>query len=148
LHDALKQLRDVGFQDWIWVDALCTAQDNDEEKNHQIPLMRHVYKQAETVLAWLGLASERLESTWEFIAQLPPLLLPLETTSTPVARPPRSEPPGNFWMTVAEFFEHPYFRRLWILQEIALARDVVLLRGKRLLSFYVGKPMYGKDSDP
>ncbi len=38
----------------IWVDAICIDQANQEEKLHQIPLMRDVYTSAEDVYLWLG----------------------------------------------------------------------------------------------
>jgi hypothetical protein len=60
LHAVLMRLRAVSFQDWLWIDAVCINQQNDEEKNQQIPLMRFIFSQAHMVLGWLGEAPEGL----------------------------------------------------------------------------------------
>lgn len=53
LFDALTQLREnnVGT---LWVDAVCIDQKNDEEKGHQVQMMRSIYQNADEVIAWLG----------------------------------------------------------------------------------------------
>ena len=38
----------------LWVDAVCIDQDNVNEKNHQVPLMRDIYSQAKVVLCWMS----------------------------------------------------------------------------------------------
>lgn len=38
----------------IWVDAICIDQENEKEKERQIPLMGDIYNQAERVYIWLG----------------------------------------------------------------------------------------------
>lgn len=59
LFDALKAIRksqqsqSAHSTNW-WVDALCINQDDMNERNHQIKLMRIIYLRADSVLAWLG----------------------------------------------------------------------------------------------
>lgn len=38
----------------IWVDAICINQDDEDEKDHQIPLLDVIYSCATTVYIWLG----------------------------------------------------------------------------------------------
>lgn len=38
----------------IWVDSICINQDDEEEKNVQIPLMGQIYASAHTGYIWLG----------------------------------------------------------------------------------------------
>ena len=45
----------------LWVDALCIDQANTIEKGHQISLMRDIYQNCQTDLAWL---SEPVERNW------------------------------------------------------------------------------------
>jgi hypothetical protein len=54
LHAVLTRLQAVGFQDWLWIDAVCINQQSEEEKNQQIPLMRFIFSQAHMVRGWLG----------------------------------------------------------------------------------------------
>lgn len=54
LNDCLAYLRAERFEDWIWADAVCIDQENNEEKAEQIQCMRQIYQKACKVLAWLG----------------------------------------------------------------------------------------------
>lgn len=55
LHAALWHLRDQQLERVLWVDAVCINQDDNKEKERQIPLMRTIYAQAGRVIVWLGL---------------------------------------------------------------------------------------------
>jgi nucleoside-diphosphate-sugar epimerase len=39
---------------YIWADAICINQQDNAEKNYQVPLMRNIYRRARQVLVWLG----------------------------------------------------------------------------------------------
>ncbi|KAH8805438.1 heterokaryon incompatibility protein-domain-containing protein [Xylogone sp. PMI_703] len=65
---------DLKFEDWqrlvdteewlvfpdtsLWIDALCINQMDEEERCHQVSMMGEIYKRAECVHTWLGLATE------------------------------------------------------------------------------------------
>ena len=56
LH-ALKRLRYRTKSRILWIDAICIDQispNTDNEKTHQIPLMRRIYSTASKVLVWPG----------------------------------------------------------------------------------------------
>jgi hypothetical protein len=54
---ALRRLRDNDVERIFWIDAICVDQDNTNERNHQVQLMREVYSTAHQVIIWLGDAS-------------------------------------------------------------------------------------------
>jgi hypothetical protein len=54
LFQALRRLRYRTKPRVLWIDAICIDQDNTDEKNLQIPLMRRIYMSASQVLVWLG----------------------------------------------------------------------------------------------
>ncbi|KAI0097430.1 heterokaryon incompatibility protein-domain-containing protein [Nemania sp. FL0031] len=54
LYSALRFLRYADHARALWVDALCINQDDDDERNHQVRLMNHIYSKAKQVIAWLG----------------------------------------------------------------------------------------------
>jgi Heterokaryon incompatibility protein (HET) len=54
LAAALRHLRHERNRVTVWADALCINQEDDEEKNWQVPLMMRIYSNATSVHAWLG----------------------------------------------------------------------------------------------
>lgn len=57
-HDALVQLRHRFRARTLWIDAICidqsAAQGSTRERNAQVRQMGEIYRQASTVLVWLG----------------------------------------------------------------------------------------------
>jgi hypothetical protein len=53
----------------IWVDAICINQDNAEEKEHQIPLMRDIFVKARRVFVWLGHGTRESDEALDWAAQ-------------------------------------------------------------------------------
>ncbi|PMD28865.1 heterokaryon incompatibility, partial [Hyaloscypha variabilis F] len=112
---ALQRLSQKPRGTYFWIDALCINQRSTEEKNYQVPLMRNIYQQAECVLMWLGkeadnshLAMSMIE-TWAAV---------LENIKDSFNKPS--------WTAMRYFFERPYWRRIWIVQEVVLSRHAVL----------------------
>jgi hypothetical protein len=54
LVDILKRLRRQMGSMPLWADAICINQEDIAERNHQVQLMRDIYRSAELVVAWLG----------------------------------------------------------------------------------------------
>ncbi|KAL9010697.1 MAG: hypothetical protein Q9173_004396 [Seirophora scorigena] len=67
LHTALSRLSHPQFPRFLWVDAVCIDQMNDEEKEHQIQLMPAIYARARYVLVWLGEAQDDSDMVLESI---------------------------------------------------------------------------------
>ncbi|KAF1981710.1 hypothetical protein K402DRAFT_221388 [Aulographum hederae CBS 113979] len=55
---SLRSLRHLHGQITIWVDNFCMNQQDDREKETQIPLMEQIYTYAEPTFIWLGKGSE------------------------------------------------------------------------------------------
>ena len=60
LRDALRQFRDEKTARRLWADALCINQEDMQEKGHQVQRMGEIYRNARTVLVWLGRDSEEI----------------------------------------------------------------------------------------
>ncbi|KAK5708089.1 hypothetical protein LTR97_000629 [Elasticomyces elasticus] len=54
LNSILRRISEVCPARWLWVDALCINQANEEEKSHQVSLMKSIYERAGSVYVWLG----------------------------------------------------------------------------------------------
>ncbi|KAK3675593.1 hypothetical protein LTR78_004677 [Recurvomyces mirabilis] len=57
----LQHCRDIEFahqhHERLWIDAICIAQQNVQERNHQVMQMSEIFRGARQVIAWLGTAS-------------------------------------------------------------------------------------------
>lgn len=117
----------------LWIDSICINQDNVEEKNVQVKQMRQTFQQARRVLVWLGNASAdnilmqhyqnhgqlngECRLSWhDFLAAKVPV--DLSDSSPHVLR-------DSFHRVL----HNDYWRRLWIVQEIALARSAIIILG-------------------
>lgn len=57
LHTAFECLRATAGKHqsrWLWIDAICINQQDNDEKARQVPLMADIYSTAQRVVVWLG----------------------------------------------------------------------------------------------
>lgn len=138
LEAALRFLRDQSaFKNGLklWVDAVCIDQGNLNEKAEVIPGMRQLYENAWQVSVWLGTAINGTESvrTLKDYARN----YPSDGFFTDiVARVPDVATfKSHFYPALVTVLDRPYWNRLWIVQEIALAcpNRVIYIGGCDLL---------------
>ena len=55
---------------FLWADAICINQMDDEEKTLQVRLMQNIFSHADHVVAWLGEGSESVKPGFAFIREL------------------------------------------------------------------------------
>ncbi|KAJ9607322.1 hypothetical protein H2200_008395 [Cladophialophora chaetospira] len=123
----LKHCRDTNLtKARLWIDAICINQDNDAEKNDQVARMGHIFESASRVLIWLGSESERRDAS---LADLDPK--DFETWLDVLRQ--RDDRSLSLEDQIMSIVYNPYWRRIWILQETALAREVSIIWGAHLL---------------
>ena len=102
---------------YLWIDAICIDQSNVHERNHQVNLMKEIYTAASAVDIWLGLEADD--------SDLAILYINSRAKSSPTdagsGRP-------KVWSSrvgraVSELCERPYWRRMWIIQEVGHADE-------------------------
>jgi hypothetical protein len=118
LYNALQQIWKVTPKQVLWADALCINQDADEEKSHQVSMMGDIYKTATTVLIWLGDDENTFARSWRAIEMAANESSNLDDDSA-----------------LDDFLAHPWFTRVWTLQEVLLARKAVLICGTRWIDW-------------
>jgi len=130
LAAALQQFRHRRRARRLWADALCINQSDDEEKGLQVSRMGQVYKHAKRVLVWLGHDDKRQAYSTFYIMQWVNKRLDtefLERHRFPPAMPAlRGSPLGvdkEFGPGLIALISHPWFFRVWTVQECALVRD-------------------------
>ncbi|KAI0809431.1 heterokaryon incompatibility protein-domain-containing protein [Xylaria sp. FL0064] len=108
---------------WFWIDAICIDQSNIHERNHQVGLMKQIYANATKVYVWLGREAENSDTAMRFVA-------------AQASKRLRSRGPGYYplWTrqqgdVLHNLCERPYWRRMWIIQELLHAEDITVWCG-------------------
>lgn len=129
----------------FWVDALCIDQANTLERNQQVKLMKSIYSKAFAVVVWLGGSADDSGKAIDFMASINQFVTENEdeddqfdfekweySATVELQRKKFSELP---WKALLDFLNRTYWRRLWIIQELALNHNMTLfLCGDRQLS--------------
>jgi heterokaryon incompatibility protein (HET) len=118
----------------LWIDALCIDQENDLEKSCQIGLMKEIYSKAGKVLALLQSLSDDSKMA---IVMIPFMLKNKDKIVNQLLRNNNSvkeccdpEMLQIFWSGIRGILQHPWFARIWTLQEAVLARRLqIVLNG-------------------
>jgi hypothetical protein len=114
---ALRCLRRRDRGRVIWIDAICIDQSNTTERNHQVRIMSSIYSSASQVLAFLGSqGSPQRNASVKRIAGYLDDSLESYNRRSHVERE-----------DLLSFIDRPYWSRIWILQEIALAQLVTVV---------------------
>jgi hypothetical protein len=70
LYDALERLHHMQIPR-LWVDALCINQEDNQERGHQVQLMKLIYSRAKSVVAWIGKSSEDSSQAMVALRRMP-----------------------------------------------------------------------------
>lgn len=154
LWSALFRLRYKNKPRVVWADAICIDQSDNEERGQQVQIMHNIYRQASGVLVWVG---EHAENSTYVVASIDDGMIdenekqspsPLEGTldwhndenlicdeseenSDGEAEREQEDREEAF----RRLLERPWFYRTWIIQEVLLNENVMLLCGPHAISF-------------
>jgi hypothetical protein len=109
---ALRQLRRPGSRRKLWIDALCIDQSNISERNHQVGFMDLIYSKALCVRICIQ-DETRI-----------PVPIDYEDLFSHIKEGVAKD---SHIDQLRHFFSLRYFRRAWVIQEVALARTACLL---------------------
>ncbi|KAK3342926.1 heterokaryon incompatibility protein-domain-containing protein, partial [Neurospora tetraspora] len=121
LYAALLHLRDHSIQRTIWIDAICINQGDKEEKGHQVQSMAKIYAKASRVVVWLGEKAAGSDQALEEIriAAEEEIRIAAELSTR------RLDNKAG----ILTLLQRPWFRRIWVLQEVAAARHILIKCG-------------------
>jgi hypothetical protein len=141
----------------IWIDALCINQQDPVERGQQVAIMKEIYINAEYVLASLSpdkdFSPESLDRVFQGIPLLSDMFKDMTTEGELLglkwldkhdvfnrmdiqAKTPEDEArykedvqvvTNHMWDTLDRFPRSTYFKRIWIMQEICLAKKLIFL---------------------
>ncbi|EAQ83363.1 hypothetical protein CHGG_09767 [Chaetomium globosum CBS 148.51] len=124
-RNALRTMRSHRIDVPIWIDAICINQNDTHEKSFQVGMMGTIYHGAQSVAACLECGD-----SLTMMRNLYPLIPPTLDTSQA-----QDEIFERWQAAVHDMLGNPYFTRMWIVQEIALARELHLYSGEDVLDW-------------
>lgn len=153
-HYALRQARSYKPKSFIWIDSICINQHDLREKGLQVGKMVELYRAAEQVLVCIGPSAEGSDTIMKLGCHLrqsdDEILWSLPVGSRGPAHPEARRFGSRLsnarlrWIlsqsdeyvvhvnqAMKHFSERPYWKRVWIVQEIAAAKDSVVLCGSQ-----------------
>lgn len=128
----------------LWVDQICIDQNNEVEKAQQVQLMSRIYEQAQRVVGWLGDHDNDSQLAFDLLVVLGYLLHANEVQAESEWRRAvyalRKDKhlhnlgdlfdPSKRMVQAADcLVQRPWFYRLWVVQEVALASTLELRCG-------------------
>lgn len=151
LSDALQALHKVDITSsgatklqYVWIDAICINQEDSSERAAQVSIMGDIYKSAQNVIVWLGKKDEFTEDALTAMKRLsripedkyPHVKITDWYDQEAVLRKLGTLPLFyTHWLGLVAFLNRPWFKRAWVAQETILARNVVVICGRAVISW-------------
>lgn len=153
LADGLRRLRKKSESRIIWADALCINQQDVTERNHQVSKMGSIFENAFQVVIWLGYEEPqgfnpqppiRLRASYLAFSAVCSIVNDWRQTNGNIGIPEArhsidtvSQADGvqfnilsaksSLWSFVFKLYRSRWFSRLWVIQEIVLARAAIVV---------------------
>lgn len=119
---ALRRLRSGHQVQTLWIDSICINQSNQDEKSHQVGLMRDIFSRATSVTIFLGGDDDTAEAR-----------LLKRTSESLFYNGGQGE---VIWAAVRDhlavraLFDRPYWSRIWVIQEVLLSKKAIVILGE------------------
>jgi len=136
---------------FFWADQICINQQRTHELNHQVGFMHQIYNRATTVLIWLGGADERSDGAMQFISYITAGNCDRPSDLCKCKHIERMDDVPEFTcqhhfgvycpgstayqilpsmsFPIRELFQRNYWSRVWVVQEIMFARNILVKCG-------------------
>lgn len=132
-EDALISAWQYDKTAWYWIDSICICQGNNEEKQHQIPMMGTIYGKAKTVLACLGPHADGSKNLFRFVRRNLDTIIQRSRSSHVVSLREllgQSMASPSDFAALGALLDRSYFSRVWVFQEIYLAQRLYFCCGQ------------------
>jgi hypothetical protein len=140
---AIAEASTPGFVD-LWIDQICIDQTNWEERSQQVAIMKEIYSSAVRTVIWLGSDDGFAETAFALCRSIHTIFLRENSDAHSLTQLPWKpfneqehqarglpELEDSSWKHLQALFQSPWFRRLWIFQEVVLSsKDPIVLCGR------------------
>ncbi|KAK3640645.1 hypothetical protein LTR56_011737 [Elasticomyces elasticus] len=112
----------------IWIDAISINQNDTTERSEQVGRMRDIYSRSSQVIAWLGEEADGSSKAFILLHHL------AEWTGSSLSKGKATKKWGfgdsgdGYWLALQKLVLRPYWRRLWIMQELVMGGTRVVVR--------------------
>lgn len=129
LENALRRVRLATNVRLVWADGICINQEDVQERISQVQKMAFIYLRATRVLAWIG-HDDGAETACRLIKKLRNVLEEAweETEDLYLRKAIETRDQADLKFVV-HMFRKPIFSRVWIIQELGVARAITFLYG-------------------
>jgi hypothetical protein len=113
---------------YFWIDALCIDQSNVLERNHQVNLMSRIYSKAAFVISWLAPPAVQVavDRTVTHLSKVLSVYVPgIGKSGRGDGKPLDREA----YIHLENIVRNSYWTRMWIVQEVILAKQFCCLYG-------------------
>jgi len=126
-HAALVRLRSLSTTRTLWIDSICINQALVPERNHQLSLMPRIYSTAVRVVAYIGEPADGSDEAMDWIREVD---APSDygTRARYDDAPKVLKPDRDI---LRALLGRRWFHRIWVLQEITLSADAVVICGSK-----------------
>ncbi|RFU33663.1 hypothetical protein B7463_g2682, partial [Scytalidium lignicola] len=153
---ALRYLREDKQPRTLWVDSVCIDQSNILEKSYQVQQMKEVYERAERVLVWIGQDIENedfkegnwvesglragvngISGTKHAFGLALKFGMASRSGDRAILEHNYSSEEVETWASLARLLKRSYFRRVWVIQEVAVAKEVKVICGRHRIQWSI-----------
>ncbi|KAI1378045.1 heterokaryon incompatibility protein-domain-containing protein [Hypoxylon crocopeplum] len=124
----------------LWIDSICINQMDNAEKSTQVAMMGQIYSNATCVLAWLGREADHSKRALELLGWIGRQVIVDWSTMALTSAPDSTDksladvqeplPCSHDESTcIISLLTRPWFTRLWVRQEVHLARKATVQVG-------------------
>lgn len=150
LANLLSDIQMPDAQQSLWIDALCINQKDTSERNRQLKRMAEIYYNAAGVLCYIGRPDQYSDIALDFVPVLQQPMMKRDENGEWYApgqvsnATSKQHDPNSFVKGCAVLYKlltRPYFRRIWVVQEVAVSSNPTIFCGSR-----VGTPFESLDT--
>ncbi|KPM42000.1 hypothetical protein AK830_g4586 [Neonectria ditissima] len=157
LYEGLRRIRGETGIKTVWADAICINQADNAEKGRQVDLMGTIYEKASKVFVWLGedgagsskVAFTALESVNRKIStgkdkeEIPSTEIDISVSIQGISSGPVTGTRSSLLVDlgasekecIQKLCQLPWFSRVWVLQEVGLAKSATAFWGDSSIDF-------------
>jgi hypothetical protein len=143
---ALREASYFNEPELVWADQVCIDQSNTDERSSQVQLMGRIYRQASRVWVSLGKGHEGEEMVAMGLCQRISTRADIARESSGVMRYTGNHDPEIHglppwtsvkWQSLRRLLLNPWFGRVWITQEFALASNSIICCSSIILDLHL-----------